>query len=106
MCYLAQYSAKVLPTHIITFWKCLSRKPDVVAEAFNLNTREAEAGESVWIWGQPGLYNEFRMAGFIYVYLIKNNTTPGKVAQPLITAPPKLKQVEFCEFEASYNWSI
>ena len=27
----------------------------VVAHSFNLSTREAEAGGSLWVWGQPGL---------------------------------------------------
>ena len=27
----------------------------VLVHAFNPSTREAEAGESVWVWGQPGL---------------------------------------------------
>ena len=27
----------------------------MVAHAFNPSTREAEAGGSLWVWGQPGL---------------------------------------------------
>ena len=26
-----------------------------MAQAFNPSTREAEAGGSLWVWGQPGL---------------------------------------------------
>jgi hypothetical protein len=32
----------------------------VVAHAFNPNTREAGAGGSLWVWGQPGLKSEFQ----------------------------------------------
>ena len=31
-----------------------------VAHAFNANTWEAELGQSWWVWGQPGLQNEFQ----------------------------------------------
>lgn len=31
------------------------QQPEVVAHAFVLSTQEAEAGESLWTWGQLGL---------------------------------------------------
>jgi hypothetical protein len=32
----------------------------VVVHIFNLITQEAEAGESLWVWGQPGLQSKFQ----------------------------------------------
>jgi hypothetical protein len=34
--------------------------PIVVAHTFNPSTQEAEAGGSLWVWGQPDLYSEFQ----------------------------------------------
>lgn len=31
----------------------------MVVQSFNLSTQEAEAGESLWVQGQPGLHSEF-----------------------------------------------
>jgi hypothetical protein len=31
----------------------------VVAHAFSSSIQEAEAGGSLWVWGQPGLQSEF-----------------------------------------------
>jgi hypothetical protein len=32
----------------------------VMAHALNPSTQEAESGGSLWVWGQPGLQNEFQ----------------------------------------------
>jgi hypothetical protein len=32
----------------------------VVTYPFNPSTQEAEAGRSLWVWGQPGLQSEFQ----------------------------------------------
>jgi hypothetical protein len=32
----------------------------MVVHAFNPSTQEAKTGESLWIWGQPGLQSEFQ----------------------------------------------
>lgn len=34
--------------------------PDVVAHTFDPSTREAKAGGSLWVPGQPGLQSEFQ----------------------------------------------
>jgi hypothetical protein len=32
----------------------------MVVHTFNYITQEAEAGGSLWVWGQPGLNSEFQ----------------------------------------------
>ena len=32
----------------------------VVAHTFSASAQEAEAGRSLWVWGQPGLQSEFQ----------------------------------------------
>ena len=40
--------------------KMIHLKPGMEAHSFNPNTREAEAGGSLWIWSQPGLQSMFQ----------------------------------------------
>lgn len=37
-----------------------NNNPGLVAHTFNPNTVEAEADKSLWVWGQPGPYSEFK----------------------------------------------
>jgi hypothetical protein len=34
--------------------------PEVMVQAFDPSTQEAEADRSLWVWGQPDLHSEFQ----------------------------------------------
>ena len=46
-------------THSYNYLKWQTKKKGW-AHAFNRSTWEAEAGWSLWVWGQPGLHSEFQ----------------------------------------------
>ena len=53
----------------------------VMAQAFNPSTQEAEASESQWVQGQPGLQSEFQDSQDYYTEkpcLKKNRNKKGK----------------------------
>jgi hypothetical protein len=37
-------------------------KPGMGAHTFDSSIQEAEAGRSLWVWGQPGLHSEFQVS--------------------------------------------
>jgi hypothetical protein len=46
----------------------------MVALASNPSTQEAEAGRSLWVWGQPGLQSEFQNSQDIEKFYLKQTS--------------------------------
>lgn len=66
----------------------------MVAHAFNPSTQEAEVGEPLWVWGQPGLHSLFQDS--------QGYTIPVSKTKPLRQTGMKWLKAKLLEVKESF----